>query len=195
MDLSLINNLQNNVRLDTEKIKQLLLKNGVDGFMDTPKSQSLDAYSEHHTFLSLDEQLFIIEKETGISVPDSSFFSLFYNLDDGDFKAAYLYGSQFKNYLMIRNPKLKNITNIAKELTSLVPIPLINVYEGKRWSLPKIQVFQDGRVVQESNLVGEEVYSSNFEEQDELEYLDRAKRNIRLFKERKDTLSVNQVLE
>ena len=190
-----MNCLQDSIKLDTEKIKELLLKNGVDGLMKTPGFQSLHADGRHHTKSSLDKQIKNIEEETKDIMPDDPFFSLFYNLDDGDFKAAYLYGPQFSNYLMMRNPQLENITNIGKGLTQLVPIPLVNIYEGKRWSLPRVQIYQRGEVVKESDLVGKETYSPDFEKQDELAFIERAKRYAGPFKEKIDSLFRNKALE
>lgn len=174
MNLSIMNNLEIDKKTNIEKIKKLLLKNGVDGYMETPVTQSIVAEISHHTTSSLEKQLRIIEKETKIIVPNVPFFSLFYDLDNGDFKVAYLYGPNFNNYLTMKNPQLDNIINIGKGLTQLTSIPLINIYEGERWSLPRIQIYKAGKIIKESDSVGKEIYSPDFERKDELEYIENA---------------------
>ena len=148
-----------NIKLDREKIIQLLLKNGVSKLMKTPTEQSFSSNGIYHTRTSLEMKLKKIEKETGIIIPSNPSFTLFYNIDGGDFDVAYLYDFEFKNYLMIPNPKLKDIINIGKGLSRLIPISLANIYEGERWALPKIQIYQKGKIIKESTPVGKVIYS------------------------------------
>jgi len=186
MNLIIMKDLINDFELNIDEIKELLLRNGVDGFKKTPTSQHSDF--EHYTKTTLEKQLEDIEKETEIDIPEQPFFSLFYNLDDNDFKAAYLYSPYFSNYLMMRDPQLQNMINISEGLTRLAPIALVNVYDGKRWALPRVQIYQHGTLIKESEAVGNESYDPDFGEKDEQKYLERAIKNAGIFKKKIDGL-------
>jgi len=150
-------NLQIRQYFDLQKIRDLLLTNGVDGFEETPTHAPILA--QFHTTSSLDKKLQQVSRQTKIVIPQNPFFSLFYNLDDLDFGDAYLYCPEFKNYLMIRDPQLIKLQRIGKGLTRLVPIPLVSVYEGRRFSIPRLQIYSRGKIVQESDVAGTESYS------------------------------------
>ena len=185
MDSIMFRNLPENAVFDLEKMTALLVENGVDGFY-----RPSDLPPLYTTKADLEEVI----GEIGALVPKQPFFSLFYKLDNDDFKAAYLYSPNFQDCLTFRYPKLENILNISKGLTQMVKIPLISIYEGDRWSLPKFQIYEAGSLVRETEPVGHEAYDPDFGIKDEQKLVERFSKNMPVFIKKFNTVFKNKML-
>ncbi len=171
MDIIKFNGFPSNPEFNLHEVTKLLLENGVDGYMITPSSDFFSYVydiGETHNAKTLNKLL----ETSDIELPKQPFFSLFYRLDVSDFNAAYLYGPGFKEYLTMKTPRLENITNISRGLSQIVRIPLIAVYDGERWALPKFQVYENGTVTKESALAGKEPFNPDYGDKDEQKLMD-----------------------
>ncbi len=177
MDIIKFSGLPENPSFNLHDVEKLLLENGVDGHMFTPTSDIfcyIYDVEETHTPQTLKKLL----ETSEIELPKQPHFSLFYRLDVSDFKAAYLYGPGFNEYLTMHYPEIENIINISKGLSQITHMPLIAMYEGKRWALPKFQVYEKGSLIRESSPVGKEKYDPDFAVKDEQRLVDRFKNSI-----------------
>ena len=140
---------------------KILYKNGAEG----PKK--VTGIEHSHTTKTLIQKLDNLSKEYEFLIPNICLY-LFYNLGTflGDFDAGYFYSPNLKEYFLINNPELDNITDISKESTKLIKMPLLAIYETNRFAIPKLQLYEKGEVIRESNLAGNESYTPDYWKKD-----------------------------
>ncbi len=115
-------------------------------------------------------QIFRKAEELKFELPSTEqrFFSLFHNLGAGDFDAAYLYDINFNAVALNGNPKLKQITSAAIDLTRLLPSSnLVVFYDNSRFAIPILSFYRNGNLIRQSPNAGSEVYHLDYWMEDE----------------------------
>lgn len=111
-------------------------------------------------------------------LPKQSPLMLVYNLGIRDFDVAYFYdinGPVAFNGI----PTLEQIDGLSRDLTMLLPsAQLISYYDGERFTIPVLRLWQNGKIISESENAGTETYTSDYWKKDEEEYKRRAKRDF-----------------
>ena len=149
--------------VDNEKVRKLLLENKVEGYpFGTPEEQIPDAPFKHETPSSLVEYLNKVSKEYNFELPEEPLFYLFHNLGSMDFDAGYLYTPYFDQYVVVHDPTLTSITKISKGMSKLFPLPVLTIYEKDKFAIPKLILYQEGKVSRKSGLAGNETYDSKY---------------------------------
>ena len=101
--------------------------------------------------------------EFDFQVPEEPLFYSFFKLDDPDFLDTYLYLPEFSHMLHFPHSSLKSVKNVAGGLTRIFKIPLLGIYEGQRWRLPRLQLYEDGSLSRMSKgFVGENEYDQEW---------------------------------
>jgi len=146
-------------QIDYEKIVKLLERSGFDSY--SPFSMSFRGV---HTPDSLKEEIKKFSEETEFPLTEEPRFNLFYTLDDVDGKNAFLYSPDFDCSIHFPHPTKGAITKVSKGLTRLIPLPLLSIYEGEKWKIPRLGLYENGKLTGASEgFVGESAFDPNWE--------------------------------
>lgn len=169
---------------DSDDVRKILRENGFSGtFVRTSVDGHLDYDAGPggvHTSKSLRKRLNELCENYGVGLPKGEFMSLFYVLGNLDSDAAFLYTPRFKgHYNNVSSPSLKQIVNVSRGLTRILPMRLIAVCEKDRFKIPKLMSYRDGKIISRSKrFAGEEKYHPDFHDMDERKIADNFDRNI-----------------
>ncbi|HLA23353.1 MAG TPA: hypothetical protein VJZ93_02350 [Candidatus Nanoarchaeia archaeon] len=156
--------LKKGIVIDIEEVNRLLLDNGCHNYRDIKlKPRKNDLGNSIHDGDSLKCKINELSGEFDFQVPEEPLFYSFFKLDDPDFLDTYLYLPEFSHMLHFPHSSLKSVKNVAGGLTRIFKIPLLGIYEGQRWRLPRLQLYEDGSLSRMSKgFVGENEYDQEW---------------------------------
>lgn len=168
--------------IDLEKVENLLRQNGVHEYRAADEVPTIWMGEETHNPNSLRRRVIELCSQNRFPTPEEPFFSLWYKLDDTDFKNAFLYLPEFARHLHFPSPSLESMIRISQELTQLFPTSLLAVYEGERWKIPVLRLYEGGKMKMESKKSGgNQEYHADWEERDHQRFRDSYSRNVDKF--------------
>ena len=121
----------------------------------------------------LDSNIQRYSEEYDFKLPQGDSLFCFYWMNTADTMGANLFVPDYDEKGLYHHvfhhqfPSLSLLDDLAKYTTKKMDFPMMNVHEGDRWSLPKIQLYENGEFVRGSAYTSGEPFNPNFVRDDE----------------------------
>lgn len=144
------------VIIDLDKVAQLLGENGFNNYLGPEDAPATGHFGERflNSTAEVRRKLEELCTKARFVIPKKPVFSLFYILDYVDGKNSFLYLPDCLRHFNNPSPSLDKITKVSEELTKLIPLPLLAIYEGDMWKLPIVRQYERGKIQTESTVMG-----------------------------------------
>ncbi|MBI5803458.1 hypothetical protein HY448_02120 [Candidatus Pacearchaeota archaeon] len=116
-------------------------------------------------------------KKHEFALPHEPLFRLIHYLDGIDSSAAFLYTPGVLDEVYFDEPTLESMTSISEGLTRIFPVPLVSFYEGEKFKIPVLNLYEGGKSVRRTKAFSSnEEYNLRWKENFEKGVSDRMKR-------------------
>ncbi|MEK6898012.1 MAG: hypothetical protein AABX28_01495 [Nanoarchaeota archaeon] len=117
-------------------------------------------------------------KELEFQLPEQTPLLLIYYLGTSDCDSAYFYDVNGPVTFNCK-PTLEQIDGLSKDLTTFLPLAeLVSYYREKRFAIPALRLWQNGKIKAASRNAGTEEYRPDYWKDDHEELLRRANRDL-----------------
>ena len=151
-------------RIDEERLMKLMEENDCYSFRNVYNQPTTNFEGDPiQNTITLRNYMNNLSSEHNFSIPDEPLFYSFFKLDDPDFLDTYLYTPEFSRMFHFPHSSLPTITNVHEVLTEIFQMSLLGIYEGQKWKIPKLQLYENGKLSRSSEgFVGEDEYDQEY---------------------------------